>query len=178
MEIFVNNLEALEEVKAKYTLEDKGMSSRYFGYQWFIGTNEEGEEADVYFKERKYDAELTMDMYELEDFILSFMNMSREDLIEWLKKEGEGSYWNDHFADYSKDKLLKLVVRMQVRDLQYANSEANFDDDMEDIERIMKLEDEVKAKDQEIKRLKSELDELKGRKSFGFAKLAKKVLKR
>ena len=46
-ELFVKDLESLEELEYKYNLEDCGMSGQYDGGHWYC---DDEEEVSVYFK--------------------------------------------------------------------------------------------------------------------------------
>lgn len=46
-ELFVKDLESLEELEYKYNLEDCGMSGQYYGWHWYC---DDEEEVNAYFK--------------------------------------------------------------------------------------------------------------------------------
>ena len=72
-EMFVS-LEELEEMEYEYNIEDNGISGRYYGYNWYTATNEEGEVIELYLKWQENVKYLTRGRVE----ILLFLAKKRE----------------------------------------------------------------------------------------------------
>ena len=152
-EVFIRSFEELDEFKENFELEDRGMSAMYFGYRWYVAREKEDPETivDIYLKTTDDSLEeATLKV------INNFINLNRKELIKWLQETEEGAFWFEHYAEYEREELLKLIIRLQLRNLEYAELELDdYEGDIDVTETITKI---AEAKDKEIQRLIKKLD--------------------
>ena len=141
------------------TLEEKGAYNTYFGYNWYVATDEEGNTIDVYLKVTNYTLEEAS-----RKIINTFIDLERKDLINWLRNVEEGIYWMDYCEEMDRERLLKLVVKLQLANLEYAEGELeeNYYEDFDIEETVKNIAKELEEKEERNEREERTLKFIKG----------------
>lgn len=161
-EIFTKDMEDLKWLKESgLILEDKGRFNTYFGYHLYVARNEEDEEDVVYLylKETNYTLEEAS-----RKIINTFIDLERKDLINWFRNVEEGIYWKDYCQEMDRERLLKLVVKLQLANLEYAEGELeeNYYEEFDIEETVKNIAKELELKEERNEREERTLKLIRG----------------
>ena len=151
-----------KDVKDLEMLRDLGMDfvevkSACYGYRLFVGESEDKEEV-IYVYLKTTDCTLEEATKRV---INKFINYDRDDLIDWLREAENGAYYMDYCEGYDREKMLNLVIKVSLANLEYAeeNLEENYYEDIdiikavEDIAKEIQLKEERTEKEEKILKL-------------------------
>lgn len=145
-EIFTKDIEDLKDFKELGMELQEIKKSACYGYRLFVGTSEDTEEVIyVYLKTTDYSLEEAS-----KRVINKFIDLDKDSLLQWLKETEEGAYYFKRFEDYDREELLKLVIKVSLANLEYAeeNLEENYYEDIDVVNTVKKIAEEIQLKEE------------------------------
>lgn len=145
-EIFTKDIEDLKDFKELGMELQEIKKSACYGYRLFVGTSEDTEEVIyVYLKTTDYTLEEAS-----KRVINKFINLDRDSLMNWIKEVEDGNYYLERFEDYDREKLLNLVTKVSLANLEYAeeNLEENYYEDIDIIKIVENIVEEIQLKEE------------------------------
>lgn len=70
--------------------------------------------------------------------------------MNWIKEVEDGNYYLERFEDYDREKLLNLVTKVSLANLEYAeeNLEENYYEDIDIIKIVENIVEEIQLKEE------------------------------
>ena len=159
-EIFTKDINDLKDFKELGMELQEIKKSACYGYRLFVGTSEDTEEVIyVYLKTTDYSLEEAS-----KRVINKFIDLDKDSLLQWLREAEDGAYYFERFEDYDREELLKLVTKVSLANLEYAeeNLEENYYEDIDIIKVIENIVEEIQLKEERTEKEEKVLNLLNG----------------